>query len=65
MIMIMQNYGEIVVCIGSSASCSNVDTFLQADCAIAIEPLQPQVGKLFKSIYDNAFDVSYKLFQFS
>ncbi|XP_031627987.1 transmembrane protein 94 isoform X2 [Contarinia nasturtii] len=43
MIMIMQNYGEIVVCIGSSASSANVDIFLQADCSIAIEPLYPQV----------------------
>ncbi|XP_055296845.1 transmembrane protein 94 isoform X2 [Sitodiplosis mosellana] len=43
MIMIMQNYGEIVICVGSSASCANVDIFLQADCSIAIEPLYPQV----------------------
>lgn len=39
----MQSYGEIVVCIGSSASAANVDIFLQADCSIAIEPLYPQV----------------------
>ena len=43
MIMIMQNYGEIVICVGSSASSANVDIFLQADCSIAIEPLYPQV----------------------
>lgn len=43
MLMIMQSYGEIVVCIGSSASCANADIFLQADCSIAIEPLYPQV----------------------
>lgn len=43
MLMIMQSYGEIVVCLGSSASCTNVDIFLQADCSIAVEPLYPQV----------------------
>lgn len=43
MLMIMQSYGEIVVCLGSSASSSNVATFLQADCSIAVEPLYPQV----------------------
>lgn len=43
MLGIMQNYGEIVVCMGSSASNANADIFLQADCSIAIEPLYPQV----------------------
>lgn len=39
----MQSYGEIVVCLGSSASSANADIFLQADSSIAIEPLYPQV----------------------
>lgn len=43
MLSIMQSYGEIVVCVGSSASAANADIFLQADCSIAIEPLYPQV----------------------
>lgn len=43
MLSIMQSYGEIVVCVGSSASAVNADIFLQADCSIAIEPLYPQV----------------------
>ncbi|XP_011179883.2 transmembrane protein 94 isoform X3 [Zeugodacus cucurbitae] len=43
MLDIMQSYGEIVVCLGSSASNSNADVFLQADCSIAVEPLYPQV----------------------
>ncbi|CAD7091091.1 unnamed protein product [Hermetia illucens] len=43
MLSIMQSYGEIVVCIGSSASNSNAEIFLQADCSIAVEPLYPQV----------------------
>lgn len=44
MLGIMQSYGEIVVCLGSSASNANADIFLQADCSIAVEPLYPQVG---------------------
>ncbi|XP_053949035.1 transmembrane protein 94 isoform X3 [Anastrepha ludens] len=43
MLDIMQSYGEIVVCLGSSASNSNAKIFLQADCSIAVEPLYPQV----------------------
>lgn len=43
MLQIMQQYGEIVVCLGSSASNANCEIFLQADCSIAIEPLYPQV----------------------
>ncbi|XP_017855187.1 transmembrane protein 94 isoform X1 [Drosophila busckii] len=43
MLDIMQSYGEIVVCLGSSASNDNAKIFLQADCSIAVEPLYPQV----------------------
>ncbi|KAG4070537.1 hypothetical protein HA402_001203 [Bradysia odoriphaga] len=43
MLGIMQSYGEIVVCLGSSASNANAEIFLQADCSIGIEPLYPQV----------------------
>lgn len=43
MLSIMQSYGEIVVCMGSSASNANSEIFLQADCSIAVEPLYPQV----------------------
>ncbi|XP_055841697.1 transmembrane protein 94 isoform X1 [Episyrphus balteatus] len=43
MLSIMQSYGEIVVCLGSSASNANAEIFLQADCSIAVEPLYPQV----------------------
>ncbi|XP_030383039.1 transmembrane protein 94 isoform X2 [Scaptodrosophila lebanonensis] len=43
MLDIMQSYGEIVVCLGSSANSSNAEIFLQADCSIAVEPLHPQV----------------------
>ncbi|XP_037936476.1 transmembrane protein 94 isoform X2 [Teleopsis dalmanni] len=45
MLDIMQSYGEIVVCLGSSASRTNAEIFLQADCSIAVEPLYPQVCK--------------------
>lgn len=43
MLDIMQSYGEIVVAFGSSASNTNAEIFLQADCSIAVEPLYPQV----------------------
>lgn len=43
MLSIMQSYGEIAVCMGSSASNANAEIFLQADCSIAVEPLYPQV----------------------
>ncbi|XP_053665688.1 transmembrane protein 94 [Anopheles marshallii] len=58
MLNIMQQYGEIVVCLGSSASNSNSEIFLQGDCSIAIEPLYPQVCQEFpayseSNIYNN------------
>lgn len=58
MLAIMQRYGEIVVCLGSSASNSNSEIFLQADCSIAMEPLYPQVCQNFpayteSNIYNN------------
>ncbi|XP_035791329.1 transmembrane protein 94-like isoform X2 [Anopheles albimanus] len=49
MLNIMQQYGEIVVCLGSSASNSNSEIFLQGDCSIAVEPLYPQVCQEFPS----------------
>ncbi|XP_062539397.1 transmembrane protein 94 isoform X3 [Armigeres subalbatus] len=58
MLKIMQQYGEIVVCLGSSASNSNSEIFLQGDCSIAIEPLYPQVCQDYpayaeSNIYNN------------
>ncbi|XP_053678100.1 transmembrane protein 94 [Anopheles nili] len=58
MLNIMQQYGEIVVCLGSSASNSNSEIFLQGDCSIAIEPLYPQVCQEYpayseSNIYNN------------
>lgn len=47
MLNIMQQYGEIVVCLGSSASNLNAEIFLQADCSVAVEPLYPQVCQDF------------------
>lgn len=43
MLKIMQSYGEVVVCLGSSANATNVEIFLQADLSVGIEPLYPQV----------------------
>lgn len=43
MVRIMQEYGEVVGCVGSAASLHNLPVFLQADCSIALEPLAPQL----------------------
>lgn len=43
MISIMQEYGEVVCVLGSSANMCNMSTFLQADVSIGIEPLYPEV----------------------
>ncbi|KAM7348451.1 transmembrane protein 94-like protein l(2)k05819 isoform 4-T4 [Cochliomyia hominivorax] len=60
MLEIMQSYGEIVVCLGSSASNSNAEIFLQADCGIAVEPLYPQVCQDIEA-YTEANIVNNKL----
>lgn len=41
MIEIMQDYGEIVCVLGSSASVLNTPVFLQANVSIGIKPLEP------------------------
>ncbi|KAK4874485.1 hypothetical protein RN001_013845 [Aquatica leii] len=43
MIRIMQDYGEVICVIGSSANYDSVGVFMQADASIAVEPLYPQV----------------------
>ncbi|RWS16661.1 uncharacterized protein B4U79_14914 [Dinothrombium tinctorium] len=43
MIKIMQENGEIVCVLGSTANIYNMPIFLQADAGIGIEPLYPQV----------------------
>ncbi|KAJ9576718.1 hypothetical protein L9F63_025386 [Diploptera punctata] len=43
MLHIMQDYGEVVCVIGSSANADNMPIFLQADASLAVEPLYPQV----------------------
>ncbi|XP_058443987.1 transmembrane protein 94 isoform X3 [Malaya genurostris] len=65
MLKIMQQYGEIVVCLGSSASNSNSEIFLQGDCSIAIEPLYPQVCQDYpayieSNIYNNKAKLNLK-----
>nr|XP_006816343.1 PREDICTED: uncharacterized protein KIAA0195-like [Saccoglossus kowalevskii] len=45
MITVMQEYGEVVCCIGSTVNVYNTAIFLQADLGIGIEPLYPQVCK--------------------
>lgn len=39
----MQDYGEVVCIVGSSASAYNCGIFMQADASLAVEPLYPQV----------------------
>ncbi|KAF5293602.1 hypothetical protein FQA39_LY03087 [Lamprigera yunnana] len=43
MIRIMQDYGEVICVMGSSANYDSVGIFMQADASIAVEPLYPQV----------------------
>ncbi|KAL0278648.1 UNVERIFIED_CONTAM: hypothetical protein PYX00_000409 [Menopon gallinae] len=43
MLHIMQDYGEVVCVMGSSANYENIGIFMQADASIAVEPLYPQV----------------------
>ncbi|XP_076443312.1 transmembrane protein 94-like isoform X2 [Babylonia areolata] len=43
MMKILQENGEVVLCIGSSLNVANTPVFLQADCSITIEPLYPQL----------------------
>ncbi|XP_063575005.1 transmembrane protein 94 isoform X11 [Pongo abelii] len=41
MIKIMQEYGEVTCCLGSSANLRNSCLFLQSDISIALDPLYP------------------------
>ncbi|TRY64396.1 hypothetical protein DNTS_017093 [Danionella cerebrum] len=41
MVSIMQEFGEVVCCIGSSQNISNTEIFLQSDISIALDPLEP------------------------
>ncbi|XP_017785001.1 PREDICTED: transmembrane protein 94 isoform X2 [Nicrophorus vespilloides] len=43
MLHIMQDYGEVVCVIGSSANNENMGIFMQANASIGIEPIYPQV----------------------
>ncbi|CAB3361895.1 Hypothetical predicted protein [Cloeon dipterum] len=43
MLSIMQEHGEVVCAMGSSANADNMNIFMQADASMAVEPLYPQV----------------------
>ncbi|CAH1273035.1 TMEM94 [Branchiostoma lanceolatum] len=43
MLKIMQEYGEVVCCVGSSTNIQNTGVFLQADVSVAVEPGYPQL----------------------
>jgi hypothetical protein len=49
MVKIMQENGEVVVVLGSSANYHNIQTFLTADASLSVEPLYPQV-LIFSSV---------------
>ena len=40
---VIQEYGEVVCVMGSSANYSNIEVFLQANASMAIEPRYPQL----------------------
>ncbi|GAB6020787.1 hypothetical protein CHUAL_003446 [Chamberlinius hualienensis] len=67
MIKIMQEYGEVVCCMGSSACLYNIDLFIQANTSIAIEPQYPQLclrNPVHESSYSGfplPFEVSHRL----
>ena len=43
MVEIMQENGEVVATLGSSANYHNIKIFLASDASLAVEPLYPQV----------------------
>ena len=43
MVEIMQENGEVVATLGSSANHHNIRIFLASDASLAVEPLYPQV----------------------
>ncbi|XP_022080414.1 transmembrane protein 94-like [Acanthaster planci] len=43
MFKIMQTYGEVVCCLGSSVNLLNMPLFAQADISLGVEPLYPHV----------------------
>ena len=44
MVGIMQENGEVVATLGSSANFHNMRIFLASDASLAVEPLYPQVS---------------------
>ena len=44
MVEIMQENGEVVATLGSSANYHNIKIFLASDASLAVEPLYPQVN---------------------
>lgn len=43
----MQENGEVVVTLGSSANYHNMQIFVASDASLAVEPLYPQVGRSY------------------
>ena len=64
MVVIMQDYGEVVCVLGSAANHHNMKVFMQADASLAIEPLYPQVNGLKSLFYTILFLLTYHLQNF-
>ncbi|XP_065164487.1 transmembrane protein 94 isoform X2 [Atheta coriaria] len=51
MLHIMQDYGEVVCVMGSSANNENMGIFLQADASIGVEPIYPQTCQTMETCH--------------
>ena len=51
MVKIMQENGEVVATLGSSANYHNMQIFLASDASLAVEPLYPQVALAVEPLY--------------
>ena len=65
MVVIMQDYGEVVCVLGSAANHHNMKVFMQADASLAIEPLYPQVNGLKSLFYTILFFIDIAFAKFS
>ena len=60
MVGIMQENGEVVATLGSSANFHNMRIFLASDASLAVEPLYPQVNA---SLHNYQFKLSSKIME--
>uniref|UniRef100_A0A1B6BXT8 Cation-transporting P-type ATPase C-terminal domain-containing protein n=1 Tax=Clastoptera arizonana TaxID=38151 RepID=A0A1B6BXT8_9HEMI len=65
MISIMQDYGEVVCVMGSSANADNIGIFLQANACLAVQPQYPQVCQKVSVFQPTTFNQGPSPIQFS